>query len=384
MTVLDSPRRFFAVSGLWLASGIAAYSQGAPGWKIEKSGNGNDIVRHHSGASVETASVVVDKYTDDAVFARFAANYVKVCPNMASIKPQKSPNGRGVMMLVTGPTVQCVIVTGHGNNKQAFSFGSQSATHDVGMIKLAEFMTFNRIDNNSTVSTSSQQPAPVMALRPGIGKSAATSPVPTSLKAALDAVPRANRPIGMAFRSEWDSVAMSMSYFPWLLFGNNMALEADCPSWNPVVSLSAGKPRGCDTAKWTKTGSNIRFDSDDPIDTGGFFGFKPGERLAVSMGRQGGGSVSGGFATTSVLSSSELKMTAAGKIDVGSWTGTSTQGGNFVASSGQGRGLSGQYLLEGYLIAIIDSRGNISLGSIAGKIEGRDKYVFLNGKQYWN
>jgi hypothetical protein len=374
------------VTAVLLASSGMAHAQATAGWEMEsfnavEGDSVIDTVKHNDGAMVKTFTTIVKSYATDADFARGIAKSLMFCPGIASAVIRNTSNGRGVLLLASGPKMQCAVVAGHGNNKQVASFGFQSASNDVDMVKVAEFMTFNRIDRDSTSAKTARQNTPAA----GDGKTAPSTAAPTSLKAALDAIPRANRPIGMAFRSEWNSVSMSMGYTPWLLFANNIALEADCPAWNPAVSLTVSKPRNCDITRYSKTGDKISFDDDDPIDTGGFFGFKSGDRLTVNMSRQGGGSVGGGFGATSVLSSGELKMTATGRIDVGSWTGTSTQGGGqFLAATSNGRGISGQYLLDGYLIAIMDANGGISIGSIAGKIEGRDKYVFLNGKQYWN
>ncbi len=363
---------------------MPAASQTESGWKRERSDATTDSVSHGNGSFVKTLLLTPKTKQNERDVARLFASKLAQCPGLVTAPVQATANGRGMMLQSSSGLMECAVVVGQGNGKLAVSVGMQPASDDVGMIRLAEFMAFNRIDHQSA--------APPISNKQGSGGNTGTTgangstgkAAPTSLKAALDAIPRANRPIGMAFRSEWDSVAMSMSFFPYLLFAGNIALEGDCPTWNPMLSVAQSRPSGCEVVRWTQRGDMIRFDDDDPISAGGFFGFKPGERLNIRMSRQGGGSVGGGFGATSVVSSGEIILTAAGKIDVGSWTGTSTQGSNFIASSNGGRRMSGQYLLDGYLIAIMDNSGNISIGSIAGKIEGRDKYIFLNGEQYWN
>jgi hypothetical protein len=364
------------------------FSVSAEGWQIEKSTAESDTVGHDSGAKVTSFAKPVTAYSDDVTTARGLAAEFKQCPGLARAQIQKTMNGRGVMLLGNGSGIQCIIVVAHANNQQGFSLGFQKSDDDVGAVKLAEFMLFNRLaKNGGTAALLPARPNPNTG-KSGIKGNPGAATQPMSLKAALDSIPRGNRPLAMAFRSEWNSVAMSMSYFPYVLFANNIAVEADCSAWNPgitpsVATMSQLAP-GCTVVRYALRGNMIQFGGDDPVETGGFFGFKPDERINVNMSTQGGGSVGAVGAATSVLSGGQLQMSSAGRISVGSWAGTSTQGGNFIANSNSQRGVSGSYYLDGHLIAIQDQNGGISIGFIAGKIEGRDRYIFLNGKQYWN
>jgi hypothetical protein len=65
-----------------------------------------------------------------------------------------------------------------------------------------------------------------------VAAGAATSPA--SLKAAMDAIPRANRPIGMAMKEgEWDSYKMMVEWTNMVLFPGGVAIPATCRAWNP-------------------------------------------------------------------------------------------------------------------------------------------------------
>jgi hypothetical protein len=201
-----------------------------------------------------------------------------------------------------------------------------------------------------------------------------------SLKTAVARIPVANRPVGMGYLSEWDSVSMAMGYTPYLLFSGGFAVEADC-AWNPFMSpRESARLNKCDTTIWRGTSANVYVGTDDPVASGGFTGFKAGERLSINMSNVSGGSAG----STSVLSSGTLRMDMQGNIQIGAWTGTNTQGGNFGAFSSNSGSASGQYHVEGYVLAIQLSDGTISFGSIARKQEGRDSYMFVNGEQYWN
>ncbi len=387
--------RLIALLVLIMFAPSLSWAQASAGWRLESSDANSDTVKHDNGAQVKVIAQSVDKVVDDLDVLRLVTLPMnKNCPGIAQRTPEKMSNGRGVFVQIKTSLGQCIVGAGQGNGKAVMVMGMQSTREDVGIMKLVEFMVANRIDRNSTAqSLSSTLPAQVpqatgQAKAEGSEQQGAVAaPNATDLKSLIAAIPEANRPIGMAFRSEWDSVAMSMSYVPWVLFANNVAVEADCARWNPSVSPNVSNltkiAPGCSVVRYVKRGDQIVFDKDDSISTGGFYGFKPGERITVAMGRRGGGSV-GGAATTRVISSGQLRMNADGRIEVGAWTGATTTGSNFGAYSGSKSAVNGQYYLDGFLVAIQDQRGQTSIGFIAGKIEGRDRFMFLNGKQYWN
>jgi hypothetical protein len=79
-----------------------------------------------------------------------------------------------------------------------------------------------------------------------------------------------------------------------------------------------------------------------------------------------------------------ILMLATGNIRIGNWTGTSTQGAGFGAYGTNSGSISGEYYLDGYVLAIKDGSGNISFGTIAAKREDNSNYLFVNGEQYWD
>jgi hypothetical protein len=385
------------LAGGVLAAGIAAYAQSATGWRLQSSNAMGDTIVHGSGAVVNALAVPTQKDISDEQAARTVARTLKECPGIATAPARKTANGRGIALVAPVGAGQCVVVTGHGNGKVAMALGLQKTSEDIELVKLAEFMAFNRLDARTTGQAGG---APALPAPPtgqtalGTNKSGNTKsgsivpvPQPASLKAAINRIPPANRPIDMAYRSEWDSVSMSMSYVPWVLFADNIAVEADCDTWNysytPSRATISKNAIGCDVATWRKVGGSIKFDDDDPVDHGGFGRFAPGERISIAMRRQGGGSVSGGFASTSVISSGDLRMTPAGQIAIGSWSGVTTSGSNFTAYGSGNRGVQGTYYLDGFLMAVQDAAGRISIGFISRRTEGRDTYMIVNGKLYW-
>jgi hypothetical protein len=283
----------------------------------------------------------------------------------------------------------CMFGTAQANGKIAIAVGQLRNTESDFYSEYVRVL--QKVMSIKLAETAKTMPgAPTAQAKPGKqapGTPAAISPAGrTALSDAIARIPAAHRPVGMGYLYEWDSVAMSMGYTPYMLFRGNVAIEADCV-WNPSLPpVESARQNDCDVTRWRGTlPGSVYVGTDSPEESGGFRGFAPGERITVNMSTQSGGSVGGQFTgTTSVLSSGELRMNTAGRIAIGSWTGTSTTGNNFGAYGSSGGAINGDYYLEGYVLAIRDASGKITIGTIARKQEGRDSYMFVNGEQYWN
>jgi hypothetical protein len=206
----------------------------------------------------------------------------------------------------------------------------------------------------------------------------------TSLKAAMDAIPRANRPIGMAMKEgEWDSYKMMVEYTNMVLFPSGVAIPATCRNWNPQKPV--GPAMGCGITRYTLSNGRVTFSGDkEPADLSDFSGFMPGKSILINVGNIGGGGASTYGGSINQVSGGELKMTLSGDISSGDWVSNSIQGGNYSGYAGSNAaGVTGKYYLDGYLIAVQDRNGQISIGFIGQKTEGRDIYTYMNGEQYW-
>ncbi len=164
---------------------------------------------------------------------------------------------------------------------------------------------------------------------------------------------------------------MSMTFQWRMLLPGGAAVSAEC-------GLQDGD---CETARYTKRGNTVSMDVEgDVLFDETIRPFSPGTRLGIAVGNVSGGALM----STSVLSSGDLQMTRDGRISVGSWAGTSTQGGNFNAHTSNGGAVSGRYYIDGYLLAILDdATGEITVGTLFEKIEGGDRYYYLNGELFW-
>jgi hypothetical protein len=222
----------------------------------------------------------------------------------------------------------------------------------------------------------------------------ATGGAEAQLCAAMAAIPASNRPFGMVLHLESDVVAGGMRFAPYMLFPNGYAVD-ECRSWNlattaptPAALRAAGTD--CDVLRWRKIGNKYQLQDTD----GEWFEeleeladtrpFRLGQRVDYAVGNVGGASVSGGLSTVNTLNSGELRLTTTGAIEIGAWNSVTYSGvGGVYSSSGQGKNVRGQYLLDGYVVAIRDAAGVISYGLIFLKIESGKPYLYLNGELYW-
>jgi hypothetical protein len=146
-----------------------------------------------------------------------------------------------------------------------------------------------------------------------------------------------------------------------------------------------GPNMGCGITRYTLSNGRVKFTGDkDPADLADFNGFAPGKSVSINVGNVGGGGASTYGGSISQVSGGELKMTLSGDISSGDWVSNSIQGGNYSGYAGSNTaGVTGKYYLDGYLIAVQDRNGQISIGFIGQKTEGTDIYTFMNGEQYW-
>jgi hypothetical protein len=212
----------------------------------------------------------------------------------------------------------------------------------------------------------------------------ASSPAPTSLKAAMDAIPRANRPIGMSMRKDgWDSFNAMIKYTNMVLFPGGVAINADCRNWTPQQSPK--NITGCGTSSYTLSNGKVRFPGDDEAaDLSDFRGFAAGKSVSIKVGNVGGAGIASYGGGINQVSGGELLMTPSGDISSGDWVSNSIQGGNYSGYAGSNTpGVTGKYYLDGYLIAVQDRNGQISIGFIGQKYEANDVYTYLNGELFW-
>jgi hypothetical protein len=380
-------------------------------WKTEKQG----IFTVYSPPVGDTKIIVFQGDTDIKsprnveAMNRMAAVAESACPGFNAQKVEPDAVGAGARMTHDVEKNYCSFQSSRSmriverDGQRGFTFASSPyvfvlllkpasdarvADRDLNMIVLSGGLmrkltpaydsdgTLLRKENNSQEGLAAETDQTV--------QSASASFSPTSLKAAMDAIPRANRPIGMAMREgEWDSYNMQVEYTNMVLFPGGVAITAACRNWNPQQSPK--NITGCGTSSYTLSNGKVRFPGkSEAADLTDFTGFTAGKSVSIDVGNVSGGGASTYGASISQVSGGELLMTPSGDISSGDWVSNSISGSNYSGYAGNStKGVTGKYYLDGFLIAVQDRNGQISIGFIGQKHESSDVYTYLNGEQFW-
>jgi hypothetical protein len=355
------------------------------GWAITSETPDRIEARKGEGGYVEitaqTATFEAEQYTpaeweviDGNVLAEIASRIAGSCPGLdaATLSPLSGLNGARI----SSPENDCTVISARTDTRAVAGFGANfkgtpgetRTVLDALARRLLNAAPARQLLNDALAQAKANSAAPsaTVAAPGGAGEA--------RMKAALGAVKPEHRPLGFASSlTEWNPVAMMMDFQWWQLLPNGLAVAADCGV--------GARAADCDTARYTRRGNTVSLavDSETLFDET-IRPFPAGARIDVDVGNVGGGAVM----NTSVLSGGQLRLTKSGEIAIADWTGTSTDGGSYGVYTRAASGIRGRYYLDGYLIAIEDAAsGQISVGTLFEKIEGRDRYLYLNGELYW-
>jgi hypothetical protein len=349
----------------------------AAGWTIQRAdAEGIKAIHTKRGAWIElqiidTRLAETDALSEqdilDSVLDVLGSQFDASCPGLSDAPPrpmakgsEKSINGRylcSAMASMQGPFVVAMFAS----ETQSAKINARGLALEYGAKLLSQEPLGVRV-------SSPVEASPVETDKPITGQGA------SSLTAAIAQIPANRRPVDVSYVGEWDSVSMSTQYVPWFLLGDGTASPAECLYQS-----------GCDSAPYRKRGNQIELAVEDEVldGEGDHRPFKPGERVDLSLGNVGGVSFGLAGSQGGQVSSGALEMTKDGRIIVGEDIANNIYGGGFSASASSSGSVSGTYYLDGYLIAIDDGNGNIGVGTILRKYEGRDLYIYLNGELYW-
>jgi hypothetical protein len=382
-----------ALAILALFVGTIAMAQSADEWRITQAKNeakdGSTVVIVHNKGDMVV--VVAAKSTSSSNYNADAGliNFAKGLPKCGTGKVTATPNGKGRMMVTNGAE-RCIFMTAVAGNTTGLAIAKPISLTQGDIVAVTEASLFQMLRNPDATKFAltpaktrrvATTTTPQKTVAPPPVKTTTTAP-PKTLKAAMDAIPDANRPIGMAsVEGEWDSYNATITFDNYMLFPGGYAINSECAGWNAMKPPSA-QPK-CSTVRYTKLGPNSVRIGGENSDLDLFQPFRAGEMVNYDYGNIGGGGASTYGGGTSQISGSGLKLTPSGKVTVSNWTGTTVSGSNFTGYSSNRGGISGTYYLDGYMIAIQDQSGTISIGFIAKKDEGRDRYLYLNGELFW-
>ena len=206
------------------------------------------------------------------------------------------------------------------------------------------------------------------------------------LKKLSQNIPPSNIPLGASIYLErhWRG-------FPAVLvFETAMVLEFEngqqlaCTDWNPAGEFPSREMIESDACEVPE---------DKSLKT--IMGFTPGQRIDISFGRKTGSSIEGGGSDSGSaisLNGGGLMLSAEGDIVTRRWNTTSIKSDGFgshggvVGSGGRNQSVVGRYYLDGNIITIATTDGDVVYGFIGYSEDdnGSIKYVHLNGEQYWD
>jgi hypothetical protein len=372
------------VIGLISLANIAAYAAPAipNGWKARAS-NGEYVYGVEDGI-IAVTPVPVEVLEDPRKFAKLIE--AQSCEGLGTA-PMLEYNGQTWFQAVGKTGMQCsaFFIQGTGQAYIVMAIekrGSKSDSTNFAKAIVLDKLGLSGLANRDIISGSSTTNE-------------------ATLKAAIAAVPLVNRPIAMVTRQEAQSSGGYVYYVykPWMIFANGWASDSSCYNWDPryfaptPASLGTADKK-CDLVKWRKVGTEYDFqDKDGSWDDAGkgakLYSFTPGQRLDATLENISGAGTAPvtGMISVNTIWSGTLRMTKSGLIQSDWANQTGISGGGFGGgASGSGAKLSGQYYIDGYLIAVGDKQGRISVGFIAGsndKGQPRFTFIYLNGDLYW-
>jgi hypothetical protein len=360
------------------ARGIASASSAADplarnGWTVQRADAEGLTALHNDGAFIELQLVDLRRAQIDAlsseevhgsVLSVLTSRYGDVCPGLEDAAPK--PIARGTEKTVSGRYV-CSAMTNEQDNWIVAMFASElpTAKKDARVLALTYGNKLLAQEPLGLTVSEAIETAPLTSTQTTTAQGA------KSFTDAIRRVPNNKRPVGVAYVGGWDSVAMSIQYEPWFLLPDGTASPAEC--------LFASD---CERTSWRKTGGGVSLANYAKVldGEGDLRPFKPGERVSISLGNVGSGNFGTGGGQVSY---GALEMTTDGRIAVSEDIANNIYGNGFSASASSSGAMTGTYHLDGFLMAIDDGAGNIGVGTIIRKYEGRDLFIYLNGELYW-
>jgi len=116
--------------------------------------------------------------------------------------------------------------------------------------------------------------------------------------------------------------------------------------------------------------------------------FMRGQTIDIDFGNVSASSTDMGLGSSSRISGSTLRMNKKGEIVIGKFSAFSiNSSGNGAGGGKRRRGLRGHYELDGHIIKITTTDGDVHTGFISWESnEGSNTIdrVFVNGEHFWN
>jgi hypothetical protein len=377
-----------ALAGLASGLGAAAQAPAPAGWESSSKVDGMVVLTHPTGDAVIIEGVGASAQTVESMLARTAT--MEECSGLSDARTVTALGGAGQMRDAVGDGIACRMIWG----KQADGLFALSVSLEAEHGALgARTLQVSRMAGYVAPPPSAARTPPTRPqVPPPLARAAGTAPDDAALKAVLAKVPTQSRPVDVVLQTGWTFIGdqMQMQLEPVLLFPNGLATH--CPEWDPLrvaATAEAFAQAGleCDLLPWRRSGAEYQI-----RDTDGAWGValpgaenkgaKPGRRVSLTLQSLNRISTLGNWGSPGLLIINEgsLAMTTDGVIQMGSsrftWRNADTE-------SRTDAPLIGRYYLDGFLIAIGDEQGQVSVTSFLDVKSDQDTFVYLGDQLYF-
>lgn len=331
-------------------------------------------------AAISLAETPAGGGTPEEIAQRVIAPMAAACPGLAAATPTRAD---GILRMASaGPMAHCILLVRQGAD----------AVHSAFMVSVPA-MAARHEAVMRTILTRRSDTGGAGGMPPPAG-SPFDVPAPADLLATLDRVPAAARPVAMVARSSYE-VLSGLTVTPWALFGNGVAISGECAAYSPLSgppTLALVEHGDCDARRWLGSGEALAMidsdgeaiENDNPAGEAGRFTRGQAVDLAVVMhGHSQIGTGDPYTTTASVSRTGTLRLTTDGRFGGSAARSVQAIGGLvFERPNRRAEAFEGRYAMDGFLIAITDPAGTVTIKPIGLYTEDGDNFVYYEGDVY--
>ena len=383
----------------WLALSPCAAQDATPnGWSRQQRPNGVTVYSHPSKNAV-IVKTEASLSTDVGQLAEGVRRTSQSsCPALRGARAASVLDGRARQLRSTLNGRVCSIVYGTATSAQLVLFSAEQVTSGLNAEGASLTILAARMESVPANASGAPLSTPPRTSPPIAPPTVAQTPIATArtpgdetaLRNALAKVPRANRP--SFFVDRWSNEMIGTNLIRanhlWMAFENGYA--TNCVGWNPAttapIPATLEARVGCNIARWQKRadGSYRILDADgekeDPITPSQWRAFSSGQRLDVNFDNWNArGGATGGVMPYTDITIRELVMRRDGTFGSAEqneswWRGEHRE---------QSAGVTGRYLVDGYLIAVQQPDGIVTLHfGCYQLVNGTLRLIAFDGRQY--
>lgn len=369
-----------------------------PGWTLSQQDGDFTMFRHD-----ENGAVIVGPLPEGTPIefpSPLAAQFDQpdVCPGLNALPAVRQFQGRAVQVQYRG-AFTCTVIIGSGADGPFVVAALEQSGSNFRAAAFAERIVLGKIGGPDGAVPSTRAPlagrtAPSATNLTPLPERPVSAAGLAGLVRTIAAVPVAHRPIGYVLRSEtaYDGSNLLLVFKPWMLFANGYA--TNCFEWDPAIvaptpAAFASAGLDCRLERWRRAGNEAQFQSDDGAWGEGqnLSDFKPvraGTRLNLKLEALSTFSTLSNWGSPglAIFDVSRLQMSGDGRLSIGD---TKYTWRNSDSESTSSAGLSGEYYLDGFLMAVRGPDGQITRHFFTALLPTRpdeEQFVFIDGTQF--